>query len=544
MMRRNLLLPGLIGLLSLAVSACGGKDGSLAITSPSSFDSGTGLTYDMDRQIAETSYLVNPRFRHTYHYMAPVGWINDPNGFGFYQNKIHLFSQSNAYAPVWGGIHWGHQTSTDFIKWKLVHTALAPDEKYDAGGCFSGTSLEYNGTQYLYYTSIDGTGDQNQSVAYSTDGLHYTKSPSNPIITGAMLPKGLSHSDFRDPKVFMANGRFYALLVCKKTDNSAAKVIVQFSSDNPDNDWQYDGIVLSSSKPGGMFECPDYETIDGTDVILASAQNLSASGMAYFAQNGDAQVYATGTYEPVSHSFVFDKTADSFDELDKGFDFYAAQTMKVPDGRTVLTAWMSTWSTPRIFATTDNWWGAYVLPRELSVRAGHVYQAPVREIANYYTKQETAEALSLAAGSYTPQAAFRGNRQMISFDIDVANSEATAQTGIKVFANANGTTFTSVYYDRALGGVVFSREHSDGIPTVGESGDLSYSGKRIAEVEPVNGKIHLQLFLDVSSLEVFINDGYYTMTGYTASANDNVGFFSENGSGRIENIEQAAIEVD
>ena len=32
-----------------------------------------------------------------FHVAAPVGWINDPNGFSWYQGQIHLFYQYHPY---------------------------------------------------------------------------------------------------------------------------------------------------------------------------------------------------------------------------------------------------------------------------------------------------------------------------------------------------------------------------------------------------------------------------------------------------------------
>ena len=36
------------------------------------------------------------------HLKAPGNWINDPNGFIYYEGKYHLFYQHFPYAPMWG----------------------------------------------------------------------------------------------------------------------------------------------------------------------------------------------------------------------------------------------------------------------------------------------------------------------------------------------------------------------------------------------------------------------------------------------------------
>ena len=80
--------------------------------------------------------------RPQFHVTAPVGWINDPNGFSCYKGEYHLFFQYNPYSTQWGPMHWGHVKTSDFIRWERLPASLAPDMEYDKDGCFSGSALE------------------------------------------------------------------------------------------------------------------------------------------------------------------------------------------------------------------------------------------------------------------------------------------------------------------------------------------------------------------------------------------------------------------
>ena len=120
------------------------------------------------------------------HLKAPGNWINDPNGFIYYEGKYHLFYQHFPYAPMWGTMHWGHAVSTDLVQWQHEKIALFPTKNYDRNGVFSGSAVEKDGKMYLYYTAnrylkeqdenihvADGGYEESQAMIISEDGFHF-----------------------------------------------------------------------------------------------------------------------------------------------------------------------------------------------------------------------------------------------------------------------------------------------------------------------------------------------------------------------------------
>ena len=139
--------------------------------------------------------------RPAFHLSSRIGWMNDPNGFSFYQGQYHLFYQYYPYNTVWGPCYWGHAVSKDLIHWEYLPAALAPDEEYDKDGCFSGSAIELeDGRQMLIYTGVvkketeDGSirDLQQQCLAFG-DGLNYRKYENNPILT---LHRGATQRSF------------------------------------------------------------------------------------------------------------------------------------------------------------------------------------------------------------------------------------------------------------------------------------------------------------------------------------------------------------
>ncbi|MDE6963821.1 MAG: glycoside hydrolase family 32 protein, partial [Lachnospiraceae bacterium] len=157
-----------------------------------------------------TEKMISGNDRPEFHLSARVGWMNDPNGFSFYNGQYHMFYQYHPYDNIWGPMHWGHAVSSDLLRWEFLPAALAPDEPYDRDGCFSGSAVTLpDGRQLLMYTGVikerlknGGVSEvQTQCLALG-DGTDYEKYEKNPVLDEKDLPEGASKYDFRDPKMW------------------------------------------------------------------------------------------------------------------------------------------------------------------------------------------------------------------------------------------------------------------------------------------------------------------------------------------------------
>ena len=430
---------------------------------------------------------VNKRWYPVYHIAAPVGWVNDPNGFAYFNGEYHFFYQHYPYDTQWGPMHWGHVVSKDLAHWKHLPVALAPDQKYDigyTGGCFSGSGIEKDGKFYLIYTAHyetkDGKRNETQALAVSSDGIHFEKSKKNPIIK---VPKGNDFSavDFRDPKVWEHDGKYYLVVGTKTTDNPSLGEIMLFQSDDLEK-WTYRGIAAKSrnSDEGFMWECPNFAEIDGQDVLIISPM---------FSLNGKEihkVVYTIGKMDYNSGKL----SHGNFNLLDNGFDFYAPQVMQTPDGRCIMIGWMDTWDIPIVEKTSGDGWACMMtVPRELHIKDGKIISTPVKELESLRKNEKSYSNLNL--NKETQLDGINGAVGEMLLNID-----SRASKSFKIKLRCSATEETILTYDNSTGIFSVNRDKSG-------QGAGGISEVKIAPSD----NLKLQIFMDKSSVEVFLNDG-------------------------------------
>ena len=469
-----------------------------------------------DRQIAD---VPKPSF----HLSARTGWMNDPNGFSYYNGEYHLFYQYHPYDSHWGPMHWGHAVSRDLLHWEYFPAALAPDTDYDRDGCFSGSGVALDdGRHLLMYTGVmketqpDGSCRevQTQCIA-SGDGTDYEKYAGNPVLDAGDLPEDGSRFDFRDPRIWRAKDGTFRCVVGNCTAQKDGRILLYSSPDGMK--WQFEKILLSNNgRFGRMWECPDFFELDGKQVLLVSPQDMLPQGFEY--HNGNGTVCFIGEFDERTNTF----TEEYNQAIDYGIDFYAPQTIRTPDGRRVMIGWMQNWDTCNLHSPNRPWFGQMSLPRELSVKNGRLIQKPVRELEKMRRNRVAYEHVVFA--DKISLDGVKGRRIDLELTLRPADdSEIYRKFAIR-FAQ-NDICHTAVSF----------RPHESILKI-----DRKFSGSRRAIIHQRrsfvggrDGKIRLRIILDNFSAELFVNDGEQVLTAtiYTDLSAEGISFYVD---GKVE----------
>lgn len=455
-------------------------------------------------QIIKPTWLMTmtttKNYRPLLHFTPAFGWLNDPNGLVWHQGQFHLFYQYYPLDNVWGPMHWGHATSRDLMHWQHWPIALAPDEN---GYCFSGSAvIDHQNRSGLFshkqgllawYTHATtpryegGDFVQSQGLAYSDDGgHHWQKYAGNPILPDT------GRDDFRDPKVFWYEPKQYWVMVV----TGGQHVMFYRSENGTDWTWLSDFGAEHGAHDERAWECPDLfelKTPDGGSrwVLVVGVQRQAYAG-------GSGTQYFIGQFDGVQ--FINDNLPEQVLWLDYGRDFYATQTWSdVPeaDGRRIGLSWMSCWpyanQTP-----TQHWRSCMSFPREFNIvetqNGLRLQQAFVREWHRAICRQGTIQNIEIAP---TQTLALTDWRHAMHLALSFSFADNTVAT-LEV---VQGIRFEFIRQDQSTTLRVVRHQPHHAIEFV-KKFDADY-GVDLGDVSTVQ----LQLLLDISTVELLLNDG-------------------------------------
>lgn len=440
-------------------------------------------------------------YRPNIHFTPPAMWTNDPNGMVYVNGIYHLFYQHYPEAPNWGPMHWGHAVSRDLLHWKHMPIALYPDE---LGMIFSGSCVydRENTSGYgtkekppivAVYTNHGRHGLEQQSIAYSTDGIHFEKSYQNPVIPNPGI------SDFRDPKAFYNPVKNCWSLVLAAGDR------VHFYKSEDLKRWEKTGeFGPEGNLASGVWECPDLFQVEAEDgrklwVLIVSMTTTTEDGRC-------RTQYFLGDFD--GDKFIQQQKEEEPLWIDLGFDNYAGVTFQNLE-QPLFLGWAMNW--------------------------GYANETPTGEYCGQMTLARSLRAVKTEKG-YRLAASFAGleKYQHSAYPVNHMQRLYTDTFGMKVtgtkkitLSNALGqklviqVTEDEIFVDRTHAG-----EHS-----FHEQFQMpQYCSVRIPRMKQ-DGE--MELIFDVSVLEVLADDGLIpvSMVAYPEAPYDQVLL---EGSGNVE----------
>jgi len=448
----------------------------------------TKVREDEEKSILEKKEIVEKDFwRQKYHIQGIVGLINDPNGFSQFNGKYHMFYQWNPLGTNHKNKTWAHSVSSDLLNWERLETALRPDTWYSKDGVYSGSAIVDDDKLYLFYTGnvkdSEGNRESYQCLAVSSDGENFER--WEPSIVNQ--PDGYTRH-IRDPKIWKKDGKFYAVIGIQ-SENLEGKAVL-YSSENI-KDWKFEGEIAGANHGkikdfGFMWECPDYfqlkdeKTGEIKDLLVFSPQGLEPEGDLYNNKYQTGYLFGKLDYEKPEFEILSD-----FVEIDRGHDFYAPQSMEDDKGRRIIVGWMGIPEEEDFPTVKNEWIHCLTLPRELKVIDGKLYQLPIKEMESI--RGEKIEFSGKMTGEVKVGTG-------VTYELKAKFTDFNSDFGLKLRTSKNSETVLKFdYNDKKF---VLDR-------TKGEQPD-----KRLRKVYLGNiSELELTVFVDSSSVEVFINGG-------------------------------------
>ncbi|MCQ2442972.1 MAG: GH32 C-terminal domain-containing protein [Oscillospiraceae bacterium] len=452
------------------------------------------LTYrvNVHRRQPDDVYYNEP-YRDQYHYSVKDGWANDPNGLVYYKGTYHFFYQFYD-ARRWGPMHWAHATSTDLVHWEDQPIAFYPDTN---GAMFSGCIVaDETNASGLFSTSeggliafitADGNG-QRIKLAYSEDeGVTWTKLDQ---IIADWTRDPLGVRDFRDPKVFRWEGKWFMVL--------AGGPLRIYSSENL-VDW-----TCESTYADLHTECPDMYPIQADD------------GQIKWVLSRGGRLYKIGDFHEVDGHWCFEPDAEYADNdgvMNFGKDSYAAMTFYVQDFGTaenptlpdiIEINWMNTWDNycnDVADKVGQEFNGTFNLALKAGlIKEGDTYLLTQTPIENYQTLRGEA-IVDLKGETIGAENTVLDDFKGDCYEIESTFYPAEGTTKVGFQLRVGGEKHTDVIYDLTTETISLDRSKSG---TLISGMFLLVNSQNVTR--NADGSVTLHIYVDKASVEVFTKD--------------------------------------
>lgn len=462
----------------------------------------------LNKQIEEAFHS---EYRLGYHLEPVVGYMGAPCGFCYINGLYHLFYEWKPSINEESVTYLYHVTSEDLVEFQNEGIKVRPDNLYDSHNIYGGSLTVIDDVLMLFYT-----GEQEKN------GKHHTYQLAGVMDTDFKIKKlpapvvrdihAKYNKYFRNPYVYMRNNEVNMILGTM-SDREFGRAVM-YRGKNLESLTFLGEINTGYDMFGYFFESPELFTLDDAEVFIINPRGLDKF------KNNFWNIYQSGyMVNDFEYSSLF-VDHDDFHEFDYGFDFYRPVTTLDKDNNRVLIASMAAHESE--YPTEKNGFkNALTLPRILNVVDDRVIQTPHPNLQKLRGEEITA----LGYFDQHPKRItdFYGEQ----YELNIEIKEHTAEE-ISFVLRKSRREETLIQYNAKEQIVILDRTFS------GESiNEVDGTTRTVELLRPLQ---NLKIFMDKTSIEIFLNNGEHTMTARIFPSEDATGmeFMTEYGNCLVE----------
>lgn len=440
----------------------------------------------------------NSPWRQGYHVQPVTGYMASPAAFFCYEGKYHLFYNWHPTECHKGIKYWYHVTSNDLVTFENRGVKLRPDDLFDYHGLTAGSALLFDHSLYVFYTGFFKKTEENiRPVQLAAELNKNDKLIKHSLPLIETVPRDVKY--ISNPFVFK-NGTEYFMLLGGETREGYGGIAVYQTID--ELSFNYIGLLRTGLDTfGDAWNYPSMFQLDGYDILVFCPEGIDKYGYNFW--NVHQAGFVIGEFNPenliMNHGTFF--------EFDYGFDFYAPMTTVDLEGRRVMVGLLGMHETS--YPTEQYGWGHCLsIPRVLSIEDYKLKQRPHPNLQHLRETTLTAEGYF----QHHPKRMkdFYGDKY--EFIMDFIDYDAT-EIYVKLRVSKREETV-----------IIYNTEHNE------VTLDTTFSGEMPGGVDGTQRKLKLQrkleqlrIFMDVSSIEVFINNGDRVMSARIFPSEEAVG---------------------
>ena len=437
----------------------------------------------------------NDPWEPAYHFSAPDGVINDPNGLSIWEGKMHMFYQ--AYPPEDFRQHWGHTVSSDMVNWVDLPLAIYPGLEH---AVFSGSALvEEDRVIAMYHGTRAGN-----MIATSSDPLllNWTKHPDNPVIE--IMPGSEDGKPYRifDPFIWREDDGYYALSGTyygpefTHNDGRSNQMVEHLFFSQDLARWTYIGELLD-----------DYTLIErGNDGACPYFWPIGNKHVLFFFSHQTGPYALVGDYDKRIHKFTPKKKV-KFNYGPLGCSSLQAPCL-CPDNNGGLYLVFNTKDANHTLIRK----GTMTIMMHVTLENDELIIRPVENVKKLWDKEEIKKDVLVKAFD-TIKLDTRSNMLDLNLSIDMKDSRAVT---VKLLASDDGREYTSITIYK------IGRNEGGSIPpklciavdstNASLCPDIQGRMPEACEIPSIkDGVVELRILVDKCILDIFANNRQYLM---------------------------------